>query len=168
MKISIILYSETGHTESAAAVVSSGAAEVPDTEVRCFNIRSEDSWDTEFLRESAAVIFGTPTYYANMCWQMKQWFDTRGIRYALGGKLGSAFATENSPNGGGAELAIMTIYNHLLVYGMLVYSSGVNYGRPPIHIGPTAVSSRLEEHEASLRRFGKHIATKAHELFDPR
>lgn len=97
---------------------------------------------------------------------MKKWFDTRGAMYCFGGKLGSSFATENSPRGGGAELAIMTTYNHLLVYGMLVYSSGVEYGRPPIHIGPTVVNSKMEEFQAFCERYGKQIATKAHELFD--
>jgi len=96
---------------------------------------------------------------------MKKWLDTDGLKYKLNGKIGSAFATENNPNGGGAELAIMTLYNHLLVYGMLVYSSGVDYGRPPIHIGPTIVSSQIEKHEECCLRFGRHIAQKVNELF---
>ena len=165
MKISIIVYSETGNTETAASYIAAGAATVADTQVKCFHLNEEESWDKEFLAQSKAVIFGTPTYYANMCWQMKKWFDTRGGQYHFGGKLGSAFATENSPNGGGAELAIMTIYNHLLVYGMLVYSSGVDYGRPPIHIGPTIVRDQMAQREANCRLFGQRIATKAHELF---
>lgn len=165
MKISIIIYSETGNTEVAAGYIAAGAADVADTEVKCFNIKAENSWDVDFIKKSKAVIFGTPTYYANMCWQMKKWLDTRGAQYSFGGKIGSAFATENSPNGGGAELAIMTIYNHLLVYGMLVYSSGIDYGRPPIHIGPTLVRERMSEHEANCRLFGHRIATKIHELF---
>ena len=166
MKISIIFFSITGNTEAAAKMIAEGARSTGNTEVRLFNLCDEEKWDKKFILESKAVIFGTPTYYANMCWQMKKWFDTKGVTYNFGGKLGSAFATENNPNGGGAELAIMTVYNHLLVYGMLVYSSGIEYGRPPIHIGPTAVSSRLSEHEESCKRFGKHIATKARELFE--
>lgn len=166
MKISVIYFSNTGNTENAAEMVASGLRSVKDTEVQLFELSEEAEWDKEFIKESRAVIFGTPTYYANMCWQMKQWLDTRGITYQLAGKLGSAFATENSPNGGGAELAIMTLYNHLLVYGMLVYSSGIEYGRPPVHIGPTIVSSRMTEYKASCTRFGQHIALKVHELFD--
>ena len=166
MKISIIFFSITGNTEAAAKMIAEGARSTGNTEVRLFNLCDEENWDKKFILESKAVIFGTPTYYANMCWQMKKWFDTKGVTYNFGGKLGSAFATENNPNGGGAELAIMTVYNHLLVYGMLVYSSGIEYGRPPIHIGPTAVSSRLSEYEESCKRFGKHIATKARELFE--
>ena len=166
MKTSIIYFSATGNTAQAAKMIAVGMESVENTEVKFFDLTDEENWDKEFIRESKAVVFGTPTYYANICWQMKQWLDTRGITYQLGGKLGSAFATENNPNGGGAELAIMTMYNHMLVYGMLVYSSGVEYGRPPIHIGPTIVSSRIQEYESCCQRFGKHIAMKAHELFD--
>lgn len=166
IKISIIIYSETGNTERVANEIAAGAMELPDTEVRCFNIKNEAAWDVAYLKESQAVLFGTPAYYANMCWQMKRWFDTQGIKYNLGGKLGSAFSTENNPFGGGSELAIMTIYNHLLVYGMLVYSSGVEYGRPPIHIGPTIPREKLEDCETVCRRYGNHIAQKAHEIFD--
>ena len=166
MKISVIVFSETGTTQTVADAVISGLEEIKETEVKCFNIAQEDTWDTDFITESQAVIFGTPTYYANLCWQMKKWFDTRGVKYNLAGKLGSAFATENNPYGGGGGLAIMTVDNHLLVYGMLVYSSGVNYGRPPIHIGPTISRDRLAECDAVCKRFGNHIARKAHELFD--
>lgn len=165
MKISIILYSETGNTEKAAEYITAGAMKIEGTEVKCFNIKDEENWDVEYIKESKAVIFGTPTYYANICWQMKKWFDTQGVKYGLGGKIGSAFATENSPNGGGAELAIMTIYNHLLVYGMLVYSTGVDYGRPPIHIGPTIVKDQMQDREENCRRFGERIAMKVRDLF---
>ena len=122
MKISIIYFSATGNTAQAAKMIAAGMESVENTEVKFFNLPDEENWDKEFIRESKAVVFGTPTYYANICWQMKQWLDTRGVTYQLGGKLGSAFATENNPNGGGAELAIMTMYSHLLVYGMLVLS----------------------------------------------
>ena len=166
MKASIIIYSETGVTRAVAESIAQAMQSVPDTEVRIFNIAEEESWDGDYIRSSRAVLFGTPTYYANLCWQMKKWFDTRGAQYGFGGKLGSAFATENNPFGGGAELAIMTIYNHLLVYGMLVYSSGVNYGRPPVHIGPTIPKDRLDSREEICTRYGTRIARKMHELFD--
>ena len=120
MKIAIIYYSETGNTEKVATWIAAGSESVDNTEVRLFNIKDNNDPDKDYITVCDAVIFGTPTYYANMCWQMKRWLDTCAVKYKLGGKIGSAFATENNPNGGGAELAIMTLYNHLLVYGMLV------------------------------------------------
>lgn len=114
---------------------------------------------------SAAVIFGVPTYVGNMSWQMKKWFDTNW-NVQVGGKLGSAFSTDNSPNGGGAELAILTLVNHMLVRGMLCYSSGAEFGRPFIHIGPAAVRDKIEEKEILYRPFGARVARKARQLFD--
>lgn len=78
MKISIIFHSKTGHTEKMADMIREGLESVPDTEVRYFPLKDEENWDTDFLEESRAVLFGTPVYYANMCWQMKKWFDTKG------------------------------------------------------------------------------------------
>ena len=165
MKISIVYYSETGTTEQVARWIAEGTNSVANTETRLFNLAENDTPDREFIETSDAVIFGTPTYVANMCWQMKKFFDTR-LDYRLAGKIGSAFSTEGSPHGGGGELAIMTIINHLLVKGMLIYSSGAGCGRPFIHIGPTVVQSQIREREEISRLFGQRIAQKAHELFD--
>lgn len=165
MKLSILFYSETGNTEKVADFIRAGALLVPETEVGLFNLKEEAATDWSFIEESSAVVIGTPTYYANMCWQLKKWFDT-DHRPLLAGKLGAVFATENSPHGGGAELAIMTVINHLLVKGMLVYSGGAAWGRPFIHVGPTVVRDQLNAREKICRIFGERVAKKAHELFD--
>lgn len=164
MKISIVYFSESGNTEKAAGFVAEGARSVPGTEVRCFNLKNPDTWDASFINESSAVIFGTPTYYGNMCWQLKKWFDTdRSVK--LGGKLGGVFATENSPNGGGAELAIMTTINHMLVCGMMAYSSGGSCGLPYIHVGPAIVKDVIDSKKEICGIFGRRMAEKATELF---
>lgn len=163
--ISIIFYSETGNTETVSQWIREGVLSVPDTEVRLFNLKNSEEPDKEYVEACDAVIFGTPTYVANLCWQIKKWFDTN-MHYNLGGKLGSAFSTENSPNGGGGELAIMTLINHMLVKGMMIYSSGASCGRPFIHIGPTVVKDRMQEQKDICALFGKRIAEQAHRLFD--
>ena len=164
MKISIIYCSETGNTEVAANWVAAGVRSVADTEVRIFNLAESMSPDKSFITSSDAIIFGTPVYVGNMCWQLKKWFDTR-LDYHLGGKLGGAFATENSPCGGG-EAAILTIINHMMVKGMMAYASGVEWGRPYIHIGPTLVRGQLEDRKDMCFIFGQRMALKAHQLFD--
>jgi NAD(P)H dehydrogenase (quinone) len=163
--ISIIYFSESGNTEKVANWIAEGAAGVANTQIRLFNLKDTEDPDREYIESSDAVIFGTPTYVANMCWQMKKWFDTR-LQYQLGGKIGSAFSTENSPHGGGGELAIMTLVNHMLVKGMLIYSSGSGCGRPFIHIGPTVVRDQMDDRAEICRLFGKRIAEQAHILFD--
>lgn len=74
-----------------ADIISQGAMQVSDTEVHLFNITDEAAWDVDYLNDSKTVIFGTPTYYANMCWQMKKWFDTSGDKIQLGWEIGLCF-----------------------------------------------------------------------------
>lgn len=114
---------------------------------------------------SAAVIFGVPTCVGNMSWQMKKWLGTNW-NVQLGGKLGSAFATENSPNSGGTELAVPTLVNRMPFRGMRRHSSGAEFGRPFIHIGPAVVRDKIEEKEEICRLFGERVARKARQLFD--
>lgn len=52
-----------------------------------------------YVGRSAAVIFGVPAYVGNMSWRVKKRLGTNW-NVQVGGKLDSAFATENSPNGG--------------------------------------------------------------------
>ena len=165
MKVSIVYVSESGNTEKVAGFICAGAKSVPDTDVRLFNLAKPENVDEAYINDSAAVIFGTPTYMANMCWQMKKWFDTnRTVK--LGGRLGGVFATENSPNGGGAELAMTAMISHMLVKGMLVYSSGSEFDRPFIHIGPAVVRDQTALREEHCFVFGERMALKAHMLFD--
>lgn len=165
MKVAILYHSETGNTALAGKLIGEGVLSVPDTEVRYISLNDLSHEDEAYIEESSAVIFGTPTYVANMSWKMKEFFDTR-LKLRFSGKLGAAYATENSDHGGGGELAIMSIMNHLLVKGMLCYSSGVEFGQPFIHIGPTLVRGHIEEKAELCKTFGYRIATKAHQLFD--
>ncbi|MFA0816540.1 MAG: flavodoxin family protein [Anaerofustis sp.] len=166
MKIAILYYSESGNTAKMADTIEAGILSVGQIEVKQMNLNQTDNKpiDADFVNQSSAVLFGTPTYVANMCWQMKQWFDT-DWNCNLAGKLGGAFATANAPHGG-ADVAVLGIINHLLVKGMLVYSSGAGCGRPFIHLGPTALRDELEQKAPLFKLFGKRIAEKAIELFD--
>ena len=164
MKITILYHTETGNTELAAKQIAEGILSVPDTEVRLVSLNAMNAEDEAWIGESDAVIFGTPTYVANMSWKLKEFFDTK-LKIKFGGKLGAAFATENYPTGGG-ELAIMNIMSHMLVKGMLCYSGGTAFGQPYIHIGPTLVKGQIEEKAELCRTFGSRIAVQAHRLFD--
>ena len=131
MKISIIYYSKTGHTkemgeEIAAGIRSEGG------EARLFSI--EEPLDAEYIASSDGVIFGTPTYLASTCWQMKKWFDVDSAGISLAGKLGGVYSTAHFAQGGG-DIAVMTLIGHMLVKGMLIYSGGSSLGKPYIHLG---------------------------------
>lgn len=161
MKISILYFSKTGHTKEMANVIADGIRKVPNIEVGVFAL---DSIDDKFLLDSKAVVFGTPTYYANTCWQIKKWFDESN-NYNLEGKIGAVFSTAHYAQGG-ADTAILTIINHLMVKGMLVYSGGSALGKPFIHLGAVAIDENFEESKSMFSIFGERIALKAKELFN--
>ena len=160
MKIAVLYYSKTGKTREMAEVIAKGVQEIDGMEAKTFAL---DDIDREYLLESRAVIIGTPTYHADLCWQVKKWFDedSKGL---LAGKLGAAFATANYAQGG-ADIAIQTILGHMLVSGMMVYSGGAALGQPFIHLGAVALKDNFEESKPMFQIFGKRIAQMAEEAF---
>lgn len=160
MKLAIIYFSKTGNTRIMAQEVATGMEKVAGTEAKTFSL---DDIDDAFIEESRAVVFGTPTYYANTCWQMKKWFD-ESRKYDLSGKLGAVFATAHYAQGG-ADTAILNILGHLMVKGMLVYSGGSALGQPFIHLGAVAIDENFEQSKPMFQIFGERIAQKAVELF---
>ena len=165
MRISIVLYSLTGHTAEMAGEIISGIEE-EGVDARAFNVRTDDI-DKEYLDSSDGLIIGTPTYLASSVWQIKKWIEEDSKQFALSGKLGGAFATAHYAQGG-QDTAIMDILGQLLVKGMLVYSGGGSFGLPIIHHGPVALDkegNHYEESRAMFRAYGKRFAAKAKELF---
>ena len=163
MKMTVLYVSVTGNTEKMAGYIREGIRQAGDIEVKLMNLLQEEALDKDFINQSSAVIIGTPTYVADMCWQLKQWFDT-DWSCDLGGKLGAAFATANVMHGG-PDQAITNVLKHMLVKGMLVYSSGAGCGRPFIHLGPIGIRDSLDETGGLFRLFGKRVAEKALALF---
>lgn len=160
MKISIVYFSATGKTAAMAEEIAVGIKNAsPDIELGLFPL---DSVDVDFINDSAAVIFGTPDYYAAEAWQIKQWLDT--CPCALGGKLGGAFCTANFKQGG-ADVAIQSVLTQVLVKGMLIYSGGTALGLPFIHLGPIALKDSAEQDKELFRIYGERFAKKALELF---
>lgn len=158
IKITILYVSETEKTATVAQYVGQGMSTVsPDIEIRRMDITDRETYDIRFLQESDAVVFGSPVYFGNMQWKMKQWFDT-SIRIKLDGKLGGAFATEQSVSGG-AEMAVLTMLQHMLVKNMLIYAP------KSVHFGPVAVGRALESYEEAFLLYGKQFAQKVVELF---
>lgn len=160
MKIAIIYHTISGNTKEIAEFVAEGVKQAGNIEV---NIMSIDNVNTDFVNESSAVIFGTPTYYSNMTWQMKKWFDMDRT-CKLEGKIGSMFATCNV-FGGGSEIAVNTLAQHMITKGMLVYSGGTALGAPFIHIGAVCIKEGDEFQRSRAKILGERVAKKALEIF---
>ena len=164
MKFDIIYYSKTCHTKEMGEIIAEGIRK-QGCEARLFSI-TEDM-DAEYINACDGVIFGTPTYLASTCWQIKKWLEEDSRHLKLAGKLAGVYATAHYAQGGG-DIAIMTIIGHLLVKGMLVYSGGASYGQPFIHLGPVAldaVEGHYEKSKAMFEIFGERMAQKAKDLF---
>ena len=160
MKLSILYYSKTGRTRDTALAIQRGAEKIEGMEAKAFPL---DEIDEDFLKESRVVVFGTPTYLANTCWQIKKWFD-ESPKYKLEGKGGAAYATADYVQGG-ADTAIMNIVGHMLVKGMMVYSGGSALGQPYLHLGAVIVKDRMETGLSQAEIFVEGIAKKAAGLF---
>ena len=160
MKISILYSSKTGKTERVAKLIEEGVKRVQGIEVKAMNLNEIDK---EFIDDSKGIIFGTPTYYANMSWEMKKWID-ESSSFNLEGKLGAAFSTANSI-AGGSDIALLAILNHLMVKGMLVYSGGVAFGKQKTHLGYVQINEIVENEDENARIFGERIANKVSQIF---
>ncbi len=156
MKIAIVYFSKSGKTRQMAEAVASGVEKVPEAEAALFDL---DHIDYGYIAQSRAVIFGTPTYYANLCWQMKKWFD-EAYKCDLSGKLGAAFATADYPQGG-ADVALLTLHQHMLVKGMMVYSGGAAVGKPFLHLGAVAYRENFETSKPLFEVLGERVALQA-------
>ena len=159
MKFAVIYYSKTGHTREMGEEIAEGIRK-QGGEVKLFSI--EEPLDNEYISECGGVIFGTPVYLANTCWQMKKWFDTESASVKLAGKLGGVYSTAHFAQGGG-DVALMTLIGHMLVKGMMIYSGGASLGKPYIHLGPVAldaVEGHYEDSREVFRIFGKDLPQK--------
>ena len=166
MNLSVIYHSVSGNTAHMAEVIVEGMKLVLGVEAKAF---SHDNVDAEFVKDSRAIVVGCPTYMADMPADMHVWLEKELGRLAPAGKLGGAFATAQYVHGG-AELTVHSILDHMMVAGMLTYSSGASQGKPVIHIGPTAIATAgdtkaLKPFEETFRIYGSRMAEKAAELF---
>jgi len=161
MKFAVVYHSESGNTRRMAELIKQGAGGVRGVEAKTMGV---DAVDSAYIAEAKVVAFGCPTYEGTCSWQMKKLLDTAGL--PLAGKLGGAFASQNWPGGGGADLAEITLIAGMLVHGMLIYSGGIARGTPPLHFG--AVSRRSPEGLDKERciKLGVNLAEKGIELFE--
>ena len=120
MRLAIVYDTKTGNTAKMAEYLIEGFTAVDGAEAKAFPITAVDE---EYVKASDALIVGTPTYNGYLTARMKAWLESTPAKLNVAGKLGGAYATAAFIHGGG-DLAIQCILTHLLVDGMMVYSSG--------------------------------------------
>jgi NAD(P)H dehydrogenase (quinone) len=158
-KIAIIYHSETGNTRAMAELIAQGAQN-GNCEARTIPV---DELDNAFVKEARAVLFGSPTYYGTVSWQMKRLMDT--IPVNLTGKLGAPFASAAWRGGGGYEFAEFTLIAGMLIRGMMIYTGGVTTGGPPTHFGAVSAAAPEGFDADRCRKLGLNVAAKVNELW---
>ena len=154
MRLAIVYDTKTGNTAKMAEYLIEGFTAVDGAEAKAFPITAVDE---EYVKASEALIVGTPTYNGYLTARMKAWLESTPAKLNVAGKLGGAYATAAFIHGGG-DLAIQCILTHLLVDGMMVYSSGQAKGMPVIHLGPVAIAPDLDAFADLFRIDGKRMA----------
>lgn len=160
MKLSVIYESVTNNTATMARYIADGMNKVEGVEAKAFSI---DAVDEAFAKDSSGFVFGTPVYGGGPSAKFYTYMEKEAPKLGLAGKLGGAFATEQYIHGG-ADATIISILEHLLVYGMMVYSSGASKGRPVIHFGPVEVSPNTEDFRELFEIYGTRFAEQTKQV----
>ena len=149
-KILIVYDSRTGNTEKMAFAVADGVKKV---DTASATLKKVDETDLDDLLEADGIIIGSPTYYGLMSAKVKELFD-RSIKIhgKLTGKVGAAF-TSAGGTATGAETAILSILEAMLVHGMIV--QGRAHSK---HYGAAAVLAPDEEALNICRQLGERTA----------
>jgi NAD(P)H dehydrogenase (quinone) len=141
MKIKVIFYSTYGHMLQMAKAAAEGAKEagaevellrIPETlpnEVleQMGALEAQKQFadiplaTVESLAEADGFIFGVPTKYGTMAYQVKQFLDQTGQLWAtqaLGNKP-AAVMSSTATQHGGQEMALISMYVSLMHHGMI-------------------------------------------------
>ncbi len=89
MKLSIVYDTRSGNTAHMAEYIIEGMRQIEGVEARAFDL---DAVDEQYVRESAALIVGTPTYNGTFTARLKGWLESAPSKLKLAGKLGGAYA----------------------------------------------------------------------------
>jgi len=127
----VVYDSKTGHTEKMAMAISQGMERAGlDTEVK----RVENTSMSD-LTNADAIVFGSPTYFANVSGKMKEFIDKSVEIYPnqLKNKVGAAFS---SWDGIGAESTLLSLIMAMFLHRMIIvgHQSGefgaISFGTP--------------------------------------
>lgn len=151
----VIYYSRSGNTKQMAEIIAEAMneAELPTECKPVDKVKAED------LPAFDAIVVGSPTYYGQMAWQIKQLFDDTVTRHGqLDGKVGAAF-TSAANIGGGNETTIMGIIEAMLISGMII--QGDPQGD---HYGPVSIGRPDERVQRQCASRGRRIAELTRKL----
>jgi NAD(P)H dehydrogenase (quinone) len=123
-RITVVYHSGYGHTQRLAQAVAEGAnAEL--LAIDADGNLSTDGWRQ--LRESDAIIFGTPTYMGSVSWQFKKFADASSKQWYAQewkDKIAAGFTNSAGMNGD-KQGTLMTLFTLAMQHGMIWVSQGL-------------------------------------------
>ena len=150
MKVLVVYYSRSGTTKKMAEIIAKAISRQ-----RCYvDIYSVEEISADRLCGYDGIIAGSPTYYGDMAWQLKQLFD-ESVKFhgRLDGKIGGAF-TSSANVAGGNETTVLSILQVMLIHGMVV--QGDFQGD---HYGPAALGKIDQRVEKNCQRFAERFVS---------
>ncbi|MCF7975150.1 MAG: NAD(P)H-dependent oxidoreductase [Phycisphaerae bacterium] len=167
VRILVVYYSRTGHTERMASGVVQGAESVPNVVTM---LKKVTEVTIEDLNAADGIILGCPTYFANMPGDMKTLMDDWNwkMKVDFTDKVGGAFATAGGQVGGQGHvvtsLLLFMLNNRMVVAGPLYQNeqTGSIWGEP----GAAAITGPLDPGVSTqeldgARKLGRRIALLA-------
>lgn len=149
MKILVGYYSRSGNTKKMAEAITRG---VKEEGVTC-ELKDVSQIKVDDLLGYEGMIFGSPTYYGQMAAELKKLFDDSVKHHGmLSGKVGGAFASSGMMGGGG-ETTIFSIFQALLIHGMIIVGDAKIQ-----HYGPLSVGAPDKEAAQNCVKYGKKLA----------
>jgi Multimeric flavodoxin WrbA len=155
-KALVAYYSRSGNTKKMAELIAAG--------LRGCDIAAEikeiSTVTAAELSHYEILVFGSPTYYGTMAFQVKKLLDESVILHGkLDGKIGAAFSSAANIAGGN-ETTIVDILHAFLIHGMVIQ------GDPKgSHYGPVAINAPDDRCSTECRRWAERIAVLAKKLF---
>jgi NAD(P)H dehydrogenase (quinone) len=122
--ICIVFHSGYGHTRKIAQRVAAGCDGAL-IEIDENGVIADTAWQQ--LEQSQAIVFGTPTYLANVSWQFKKFVDASSSVWMKQGwknKFAAAFTNSAGINGD-KGVTLQTIFAFTQQHGMLWISTGM-------------------------------------------
>ncbi len=158
MKILVLYFSKTGNTKKLAQAIAKGVDSLDGVESVLKN--TDEVTKNDFL-EASGIIAGSPVYFGLMAAPLKEVFDKFvSTRKKMEGKVGAAFAT-SADQSGGKETTIMSIFQCLLIYGMIIMGDPMSATG---HYGTSCVGSPDNGTCENGMKLGKRVAETAKKL----
>ena len=152
MQVLILFYSKGGNTRKLAERIAEGVHSVSGVQAL---LKTTQEVTKEDFVNSAGIIAGSATYFGVMAWDLKRVFDEFvGIRRKMENKVGAVFATSGDPSGG-KETTMMSIFQCLLIYGLIVVGDPMDATG---HYGVACAGAPDERISENGRKLGRRVA----------